>query len=123
MFDLSRFDHTLCANRRNSPALYQIERKSLEKRGCKRARRKVATHEFVVEEFTRIRAKVIRVTRKLLRAAAVEYVTNAENLDIPEVEVEQLISKYVMQDFCMDHKIVVRLQSECKKKPSIWEEY
>ena len=65
----------------------------------------------------------IKVTRKLLRAAAVEYVKNAENLDIPEVEAEQLRSKYVMQDFCMNQKIVVRLQSGCKKRHCIWEEY
>ena len=40
-----------------------------------------------------MRASGIEVPRKLLRAAAIEYVTNVENLDIPEVEAEQLLSK------------------------------
>lgn len=86
----------MIASCRNIPVRCRIENKGLGECGRKRSEWKVATHELLVEEFTRRTATGIKVTRKLQSAAVVEHILNAENLDITEVEAEHLIIKYII---------------------------
>ncbi len=63
------------------------------------------------EEFGRMRSAGIKVTRSLLQKAGIDFLSNPQHLGISAVQAEMLVTKYFMQDICMNTRIVVRPQS------------
>lgn len=96
-------------------AVQRTSIKARKGRGVKRHPWKVALHQFLFQEFVRLRELGVKVTRDVLKTAALRIVDNPE-VPVTALEIEvvtgksivESISTYFIADFCNLYRLVSR---------------
>ncbi len=115
--------YVLSTSRRSGPARSRIARKATGGRGRKREAWKLTIHQLMMEEFDRLCAARVKVTRNVIRGIAIDFVLAGNIADLPNLPVLDFVTKYFIQDICMRHNLVQRMQSGHRSRNAAWEEY
>ena len=106
-----------------APARSSVQKKATSARGRKRSAWKLDVHNYMLEEFGRLKGSGVKVTRPMLQEIGMEFLNAYEKGNIANGYGDEIVNRYFMQDFCARHNLVVRMQSGTRFRNLLWEDY
>ncbi len=98
--------HFLSSSRRSDPTKSRIGRKTTDGKSGKREPWKLTVHELMMEEFDRLRAARVKVTRNVISEIAIDFALAGTITGLPNLPVLLNVTKCFIHDFCMRRSLV-----------------